>query len=289
MRLKILVMILAVLVLAPLPTAAQDDISYTWFETSYIDNGLDDSLSRDDGPERIDLAIGEGDGFGLRGSMALTENVHVFAGYAGSDIDIGATATADWPSLDAMRAAFFTTPDADYWDALCDLNGDGMINVVDLGLLRAAGPGRRVLGSTDVGGDVRDWRVGIGVNRMLTPTISGYAQLHWNDRDLDVDTVALAGEMVDFGASDNGFGATLGARGRVMERLELKGHVTHTPVGDIDLLADKSADRLDRDTIGGLAAELWFTDALSMTAGIEGDADTQAWRLGVRYDMRAGY
>jgi len=285
MKTRTLLLCAAAMTLLPLSVAAEETFDYTYFDVTYLSNGIDNSIATTDGHDMIDLAIVDGYGIGARGSLALTPHVHAFAGYATSDLDLDALHRVSMPTLAEMQNAFYTTPGMESWDAPCDLNGDGMINAVDLGLLKAAGAEPRIAEAVTVDGNLRDWRVGLGVNGLLTQRVSGYAQLFWEDRNVDFDKAFFAGEVRDASAADNGFGATVGARGKVTDKFELTGNVTFTPVGDIDLLADTSAGRLNSNTVVGVAGQYWFTDTFSMMAGVEGDNDIRAWTLGVRYDL----
>jgi hypothetical protein len=235
-----------------------------------------------EGRDRIDINVGEGDGIGIRAGRALTDNIHVFAGYTGSNMDLNATHTVPMPTLDEMRAAFFARPEAENWDGPCDLNEDGMINAIDLGLLKLAGDSR-IADRVAVGGDMKTWRIGVGYNALITPRVGAYTQVFWDARDLDSDTATFMDETGDIDTHASGFGATVGLRGRVTNNFELAGHVTYTPVGDVNLLAATRAGTISDDTLLGIGGEYWVNDALSIVAEVEGDGDVRSWLFGARY------
>jgi len=84
---------------ATLPFASQaGTMEYTWVELGYVDTELDV------GPRDID-----GDGFALRGSLAVHENFFVFASYEDLGYDFGVDSTAfqvgagmRWPLADKL-------------------------------------------------------------------------------------------------------------------------------------------------------------------------------------------
>ena len=62
-----------------LPVAAfADGFDYNYVEAGYVSTEVDAGL--------VDV---DGDGFGLRGSMALKDNVHIFAALDDQDLDLG--------------------------------------------------------------------------------------------------------------------------------------------------------------------------------------------------------
>jgi len=67
--------------LVPLTGAAQE-LDYTFVEMSYLSNELDA------GPASVD-----GDGLGLKGSLAVSDSVFLFANYATQDYDFGVDAS----------------------------------------------------------------------------------------------------------------------------------------------------------------------------------------------------
>jgi hypothetical protein len=85
--------------LALLPLAGQaDTMDYTFVDLAYIDSELDNGL--------VDV---DGDGFALRGSLAIHPNFFVFAGYQDLGFDRGLDATAwhvgagaRWPLSDKL-------------------------------------------------------------------------------------------------------------------------------------------------------------------------------------------
>ncbi|AMN45691.1 hypothetical protein ACG33_00925 [Steroidobacter denitrificans] len=86
--------LLAALIATALPVASQaDTMNYTYIELGYVDTEIDV------GPNDLD-----GDGFALRGSLAVHENFFVFTGYEDLDFERGVDSTtfhlgggARWP------------------------------------------------------------------------------------------------------------------------------------------------------------------------------------------------
>ena len=279
---------LTTLLLLPFAAAAQDSFNYDYFDVTYVDNGMDRMETAFNDADTVSMELGDGDGIGIRASKALSSEIHVFAGYYRSNLDLKATQTVGLPSLDSMRDAFMGTPDAENWDALCDLNEDGIVNYGDLAWLKAAianGETSRIASEAATDGDMSDWRIGFGYNRMLATGLNGYAEVFWHGRDLDFGETHFMGRATDFGATDNGIGATLGLRSQVTERLQLSGRVTYTPVGDIDILATDGDDRLRDDMLYGVGGEFWFNDTFSVLAEVEGDGEAQTWLLAARYQI----
>ena len=287
MRTRSLLTALAIMTLLPLGVAAEEAFNYSYFDMTYLNNGMDGTVTTINDRDRIDVNVGEGDGMGVRMSLAVNTNLHVFAGYSGSNMDVNATQTMSYPTLGEMRSAFLTTPGAANWDGFCDLTGDGMVNFLDLKVLKEASGDTRIASHAAVDGDLTDWRIGVGYNKLLATKVSGYAQVFWDDRNLDLGNALFMGERKDFGANDNGFGASVGLRGKVTDRFELTGHATYTPVGDINMLAETDADMLRSDTLFGIGSEFWFTDAFSIAAEVEGDGDVRAWLIAARFQFRS--
>lgn len=287
MRNKSLLTALAVILLLPFGVQAEEVFNYTFFEMSYLNNGMDGTATAIEGRDRIDIRTGEGSGRGLRMSLALDSNLHVFAGYSGSNMDVSATQTVPYPTLDEMGAAFFTSPGAENWDGLCDLNGDGANNFLDLQMLSLADSDSRVASRAVFDGDMKDWSLGIGYNGMLTRKVGAYAQLFWQTRDLNLGNALFIGENQDLSTSENGVGATVGIRGQLGKRFELSGHVTYSPVSKMNLLAGLGAEILSDGVLFGIGGEFSFTDTFSICAGVDGDSHVRAWLLGMRYNFRS--
>lgn len=280
---KIGTLLLTLVTLALLPTwvAAEEAFDYTYLDVTYLDNGLDGTTTADEGQDRIAVNIGAGDGMGLRTSFALTDNVHVFAGYSGSNMDLNATQTVPYPTLDQMRDAMFATDVNESWDQSCDLNDDGMVNFQDLEVLANADGDTRVAQQVAADGELTTWRLGMGYNQMLRPKIGAYGQLFLDIREIEHDSIAFAGGR-DFDANASGIGATFGLQGKMTSRLELEGWVTYSPVGEVDMLGRTDDDMLQDETLIGLGGEFWVTDNASIFAQVEGYSDIRAWSVGTR-------
>lgn len=282
MKITTVLLTLAMFTLLPASVSAEEAFRYSYLDITYVDNGLDGTVTAREGQDTIAVDIGDGDGLGLRMSFAFNDNVHVFAAYSGSNMDVHATQTTPYPSLDEMRAAMFSTGADQTWDTHCDLNDDGMVNFLDLQILYNADGDTRVAQDVSLDGDLTSYRFGIGYNQMLRPTIGTYARLFMDVRDIDHGAgIAFAGDR-DFDANANGVGATLGLRGRLNTRLELDGWVSYSPVAQIDMLGKTDSEMLQDETSIGLAGEFWVTDKASIFARIEGYSDIRAWAIGTR-------
>lgn len=282
MRAKALLTTLAVLLLLPTAVAAEELFNFSYFDVTYLDNGMDGAVTAVEGRDTIAVDVGEGDGLALHMSLALNNNIHVFAGYSGSNMDLRATQTVPYPTLDEMRDAFFSRGATPIWDERCDLTGDGMINYEDLYELHHATGDSRVAAEAAVAGALTAYRFGIGYNKMLKPKVGAYAQLFMDVVDLDHGKAAFVGGDRDFGANGNGIGAIVGLQGRVTDRFELEGRVTYSPVGDINMLGTTDADMLQGRTMLGIGGEFWFTRNSSIFAEVEGDGDLRTWAIGAR-------
>lgn len=182
------------------PALATDGFNYSFVELGYIDTELDD----------FDAS---GDGFGLRGSVELTENVHLFASYSDLDYDFDISgeelrigAGYAWPlnpRLDIVGRLAYVRAEV---DASVTIPGLGRINfgADDSGFGLGAGlRGRPIerleltggLDYVDVG-DSDDTSFDIGGRYYFTSAFSGGLDLRFND---DGTTYILGGRF-DFGA-----------------------------------------------------------------------------------------
>jgi len=137
--------------LAAAPSAFAGDLSYTWLEAGYL---------RAD-PDGFDAE----NGFGIRGSGAITENLHVFGGVerVSFDTDFG---DAD---LDGMRLGLgYNTALSDRVDAV----------------VRAAY--ERL--DADRIGDIDGYSIEAGVRGAFSPNFEGSAALRYSDLDDSDDT-----------------------------------------------------------------------------------------------------
>jgi hypothetical protein len=79
------------------PAAAQD-IRYSWFEISYVQQDVDRagtkiSLADPLQPQQVDLKASDGNGIKFRGSVGTWHNLYAFVDFSSSDIDLTAIVT----------------------------------------------------------------------------------------------------------------------------------------------------------------------------------------------------
>ena len=151
--------------LAATPFAAQaGDLSYTWLEAGYL---------RAD-PDGFDAE----NGFGIRGSGAITESLHVFGGFdrISVDNDFG---DAD---IDNLRFGFgYNTPISDNTDLVARVAYER----IDIDRL----------------GDVDGYSVEAGVRTAFSPHFEGSAALRYTDVDGADDTALVLGGQYKFNAT----------------------------------------------------------------------------------------
>jgi len=270
MKTRPIITILSGLVILPVAAHAQE-ISYSYLDAAYMNNGMDVSASESladtiyidtvmtaDIAADIGIDVDDGNGFGLRGSWGFHPNWHVFAAYADTDTDLRLSGSGTITEMDE-------TP-------------------MDFGLTASSG------------GDATDWRVGFGYNHDFSPRLSGFAQLSWDSRDVDFDSVTvviddesdllqpsdLIADIDGISIDNAGIGANVGLRGKVNDWLELNGHVRYSEVGGIDLMADGD-DILDSDTLFGFGAEVQFTDNFAICGEVETGEDSTGWAILTRF------
>lgn len=109
-------------------TASAGDLSYTWLEAGYARSDRD--------------ALDNGNGFGLRGSGAITDSFHFFGGYERTDHDD--FDLADWRAGIGYNLAVSDNVDliarVSYEKADYDLIGDGDGYGVEVGVRAALSP-----------------------------------------------------------------------------------------------------------------------------------------------------
>jgi hypothetical protein len=139
-------------------TAAADDLSYSFVQASYGQIEVDD----------VDV---DGDGFGIEGSVALSDSFHLFGGYTTADMDFG----VDLNQLEA--GVGYNTPISEMVDLIASLS---YVSAE----VEAAG-----FGSADESG----YGLGVGLRAMLSPAFEVNGDIQY----------------VDFGngGDDTGFGA----------------------------------------------------------------------------------
>ena len=266
MKTRLFITILGCFVSLPVAVHAQD-ISYTYFDGAYINNGLDvstsesfvDTIALDTGMTAdvaadMDIAVKDGDGFALRGSWGFHPNWHAFAGYVDHDLDVLMNMSGTITEVDAIPADFGLT---------ASTRGD--------------------------------WQAGLGYNFNVSPNVSGFVQVSWDSRDVDFDSMAVSfsdptgmleptdviGDVDALSLDNDGLGANVGLRGKVTDWLELNGHVRYSEVGGIDLMADGD-DVLDSDTWFGVGAVVHITDTFALNGEVETGDDSTAWGVKAR-------
>ena len=150
---------LALLAAAPFAASAADGISYTYVEGGYVATNTDG---------------GDANGWGVKGSAALTPNFHVFGDFANQDID-GVDADFDqwrvgvgYNHQISQRADLLTRVAYDKFDA-------------------------------GAGADFDGYSVEAGVRASMTPMLEGYALAGYEDGDeFDGDFYGRLGAQVKF-------------------------------------------------------------------------------------------
>ena len=269
MKTRLFITTLGCLVTLPVAVHAQD-ISYTYFDGAFINNGFDVSASESfaetialdtdvtaDVAADMGITVKDGDGFALRGSWGFHPNWHVFAGYADHDLDVLMNMSGTITEMDATPA--------------------------DFGLVASTR------------GDITDWQAGLGYNFNFTPNVSGFVQVSWDNRDVDFDSMSVSlsdptgqleatdviGDADLLSVDNDGLGANVGLRGKVTDWLELNGHVRYSEIGGIDLMADGD-DTLDSDTWVGVGAVVHVTDTFAINGEVEAGDDSTAWGVKAR-------
>jgi hypothetical protein len=139
-------------------TAVAEDLNYTFIQGSYGQMEVDD----------VDV---DGDGFGIEGSVALTDRFHLFGGYTTADMDFG----VDLNQLEA--GVGFNSPIAETVDLIASLAYvSAEVEVPGFGSIDDSGYG-----------------LGLGLRAMVTPVLEVNGDIQY----------------VDFGdgGDDTGFGA----------------------------------------------------------------------------------
>ncbi len=268
MKTRLFVTTLSCLAILPVAAHAQD-INYTYFDGAFMNNGIDASVSESftdtisidteftaDLSADMGIALKDGDGYALGGSWGFHQNWHAFAGYADHKLDLLMDASGTITQIDSSPVPF-----------------------------ELAASSR---------GDVTDWRAGFGFNTYLTESVSGFAQISWDNREVDFDSmfVSLTDPTGLLSPSDvvgdvdsaikldkDGIGANVGLRGRVTDWLELNGHVRYSEVGGIDLMAESENDVITSNTLYGVGAVVKFTDTFAVSGEVEAGEDVTAWAV----------
>lgn len=131
--------------------ATAGDLSYTWLEGGYVRSDRD--------------ALGSGNGFGVRGSGAITDTLHFFGGYERSDQD--EVDLANWRAGVGYNLAV----------------GDNVDLVGRVSYERA---------DYDFLGDGDGFGVEVGVRAALSPSFEGSAGVRYADIDFDGEVACVA-------------------------------------------------------------------------------------------------
>jgi hypothetical protein len=119
-------------------------------------------------------------------------------------------------------------------------------------------------------------RAGVGLKWSLTHKTDIFGALSFDSTDFDFGS--FAGE--NFDADDQDVGVTLGIRSMFKDKIELRAHVRHTGVGDVDL----NTGIFDSDTLVGLGFGFELIRGLSITGDYE-SGEFSNWNIGFRLDL----
>jgi Ax21 family sulfation-dependent quorum factor len=149
--------------LAAAPAAHAGDLSYTWLEAGYL---------RAD-PDGLDAE----NGFGLRGSGAITENLHVFGGFDRYSVDV----LDDDLDIDQFRLGLgWNTAITDHTDFVARVAYER----IDADII-----------------DDNGWSVEAGVRSAFSPNFEGSAALRYTDIADDDTTQLVLGGQYKFNAT----------------------------------------------------------------------------------------
>lgn len=132
-------------------------------------------------------------------------------------------------------------------------------------------PGVNLIGafkyrSSDLGGgelEITDYVIGVGSHHALSPTIDTYGSLDFRWRDYDI-----SGKSND----DTGYGITAGIRALPHQRIELNAALIYSYVAT-------------SETELALGARGYFTEKLSLGAGVGFSDDATNYTLGLRVNL----
>ena len=119
-------------------------------------------------------------------------------------------------------------------------------------------------------------RAGIGAKWSLTPRTDVYGAMSYDSMDFDFGS--FAGENFDIGDKD--FGAEIGVRSMIRDKIELRAAVRYSTVGDVDL----NTLTLDKDTLFGVGFGYELIRGLSITGDFE-SGEFGSWNIGFRLDL----
>ena len=172
----------------PLVAAAQD-LSYTYLEADYVSLDIDGVDEQDNLIDDLD----DGNGFGVRSSLALASNFFVFADYSETSSDVtfnpGSGLLPQETDINRLNAgAGFRMPLMDR----TDLVFRGAYTDIDLGDFDLGGSSDPVL--QDLNDDSSDgWFADAGVRSQLFESFEGMASVRYTDIE-ETDQFSVVGE-----------------------------------------------------------------------------------------------
>ncbi len=184
--------VLAGVLLLPAGAMAQEGLSYTWLELNYVNLDIDQVGDSGNFVDDFD----NGGGFGVQGSLALSEDFFLFANYSDTESDVSFTNDAgflipgetDIRKVDlglGFHTAIATNTDVVFTAAYTDSDRDkfrfGATNDTSL---------------DDLKGDGSDgFFVDASVRSQLTPWLEGSLGARYTDIE-DVDGVSVVGNLL---------------------------------------------------------------------------------------------
>lgn len=124
--------------------------------------------------------------------------------------------------------------------------------------------------------DFTSVRAGVGMKWPLSTRTDVYGAISFDS--LDFDFGSFAGE--NFDASERNFGATIGIRSMVTDKVELRVHIRQSEIGDVDL----SSGTFDADVLYGAGFGFELVRGLSIIGDYE-SGQFSSWNIGFRLDL----
>lgn len=121
---------------------------------------------------------------------------------------------------------------------------------------------------------------GFGYKYSLTTKTDLFLELTYNSVDFDFGNPVPTIPEFDFDADDQGVGAAFGARSMLGDNLEVRGHVRHSAVGDIDL----NSRVFESDVLYGVGLAYTLVRGLSIVVDYE-SGEFESYSLGFRLDL----
>jgi hypothetical protein len=173
----------------PLVAAAQEDLSYSYLEGDYVSLDVDGIDEQGNVIDDID----DGNGFGVRSSLALSSNFFVFADYSETNSDVtfnsGTGILPQDTDINRLNAgAGFHMPLLDRTDLVVR----GAYTDIDLGDFDFGGSSDPDIG--DLNDDSSDgWFADAGLRSQLFESFEGMAAVRYTDIE-ETDQFSLVGE-----------------------------------------------------------------------------------------------